>query len=311
MIKFLTSFLLIFILYSCNEFKSEKISQKLDTNIKKIEKVVNLKKNKNNIKEKIKINNKKSSIFYYIGDSYFIEGVEYLPIENYNYTEIGLSTFYGKELHKVKTINNDFNNVTELLGRHKTLPLPSMVKITNLDNGLSINIKIVDRHYDNGSLIQVSRKVAQLLGFYGDKIATVRVDILSDASKQWKSVALSLNEPEFNQTVSSAPTETVSISEIDNSTNNIAKDFSEILNPIEISSEKVQNFKLFLRIFNFENYDDIKNIMNNLDNNLKYTSEKNGLKYDLILGPLEKTDVNNLVSYFISKGYKETKIELN
>jgi len=310
-IKFLISFLLIFVLFSCNEFKSEKISQNLNTSVKDIEKVVNLKKNTNNIKEKTKINDEKNTIFYYIGDSYFIEGVEYLPTENYNYTEIGLSTFYGKELHKVKTINNDFNNVTELLGRHKTLPLPSMVKITNLDNGLSINIKIVDRHYDNGSLIQVSRKVAQLLGFYGDKIATVRVDILSDASKQWKSVALSLNEPEFNQTVSSAPTETVSISEIDNSTNNIAKDFSEILNPIEISSEKVQNFKLFLRIFNFENYDDIKNIMNNLDNNLKYTSEKNGLKYDLILGPLKKSDVNNLVSYFISKGYKETKIELN
>tara|TARA_B100000886_G_scaffold97438_1_gene64644 strand:+ start:371 stop:1306 length:936 start_codon:yes stop_codon:yes gene_type:complete len=310
-IKFLISFLLIFVLFSCNEFKSEKISQNLNTSIKDIEKVVNLKKNTNNIKEKTKINDEKNTIFYYIGDSYFIEGVEYLPIENYNYTEIGLSTFYGKELHKVKTINNDFNNVTELLGRHKTLPLPSMVKITNLDNGLSINIKIVDRHYDNGSLIQVSRKVAQLLGFYGDKIATVRVDILSDASKQWKNVALSLNEPEFNQTVSSAPTETVSISEIDNSINNTGKEFSEILNPIEISSEKVQNFKLFLRIFNFENYDDIKNIMNNLDNNLKYTSEKNGLKYDLILGPLEKSDVNNLVSYFISKGYKETKIELN
>ena len=298
-------------MFSCNEFKSEKIYQNLNTSIKDIEKVVNLKKNTNNIKEKTKINDEKNTIFYYIGDSYFIEGVEYLPKENYNYTEIGLSTFYGKELHKVKTINNDFNNVTELLGRHKTLPLPSMVKITNLDNGLSINIKIVDRHFDNSSLIQVSRKVAQLLGFYGDKIATVRVDILSDASKQWKSVALSLNEPEFNQTVSSAPTETVSISEIDNSNNNTGKDFSETINPIEISSEKVQNFKLFLRIFNFENYDDIKNIMNNLDNNLKYTSEKNGLKYDLILGPLEKTDVNNLVSYFISKGYKETKIELN
>ena len=40
-----------------------------------------------------------------------------------------------------------------------------MVTITNLENGLSINIKIVDRHYDNSSLIQVSRKVAQLLGF--------------------------------------------------------------------------------------------------------------------------------------------------
>ena len=54
-------------------------------------------------------------------------------------------------------ITNDINKVTELLGRHKTLPVPSMVNITNLDNGLSINIKIIDRHEDNTALIQVSR----------------------------------------------------------------------------------------------------------------------------------------------------------
>ena len=44
------------------------------------------------------------------------------------------------------------------------------------------------------------------------------------------------------------------------------------------------------------------------DNNLKYTSEKNNSKYDVIIGPLENTEANNLVSYFISKGYKETEI---
>ena len=65
---------------------------------------------------------------------------------------------------------NDINKVTELLGRHKTLPLPSIVKITNLENGLSLTIKIVDRHNDNASIIQVSRKVAQLLRFYKNKI---------------------------------------------------------------------------------------------------------------------------------------------
>ncbi|MDC3131367.1 hypothetical protein OA492_00470 [Pelagibacteraceae bacterium] len=309
MIKFLISFILIFIILSCGEFQNEKITTNIDTGINKIEKIV--KKNITKNTEIKKINNQKKTIFYYVGNTYFIEGVEYIPQEDYFYSEIGLSTFYGKELHKTKTINNDLNNVTELLGRHKTLPLPSMVKITNLDNGLSINIKIVDRHNDNGSLIQVSRKVAQLLGFYKDKVATVRVDILSDASKQWKNVILSLNEPEFNKTISSAPTEIVSISEIDNSINISDSNVSKKTDPVEILSEQVQDFKLFLRVFNFENYDKIQTIMNNLNNNLKYTSEKNGLKYDLVLGPLDKNEINNLVSYFISKGYKKTKIELN
>mgnify|MGYP003326622339 CR=1 FL=1 len=138
------------------------------------------------------------NIFYLIGDSYFIEGVKYTPKEDYSYSEVGLATFYDKELHNQKTLNNDLNKVTELLGRHKTLPLPSIVKITNLENGLSLTIKVIDRHDDNASVIQVSRKVAQLLRFYKNKIARVKVEILSDPSKQWKNVTMSINDEDFN-----------------------------------------------------------------------------------------------------------------
>ena len=104
------------------------MQKKIKNQVKKIEKSYE-KKN-----DDIQISNKqnKDNIFYYIGDPYFIEGVEYIPEENYSYSEIGLASFYGKELHNSKTINNDYNKVTELLGRHKTLPIPSMVKITNL-----------------------------------------------------------------------------------------------------------------------------------------------------------------------------------
>ena len=171
---------------SCKEIQKKQFSNQVNNGLKKIEEKIQEKNEKTKFIKEDQINN--NSIFYYIGEPYFIEGVKYIPEENYNYSEIGLSTFYGKELHNIKTINNDINKVTELLGRHKTLPIPSMVKITNLDNGLSINIKIIDRHDDNTSLIQVSRKVAQLLGFYKDRVATVRVDILSDSSKQWKNV---------------------------------------------------------------------------------------------------------------------------
>ena len=49
-------------------------------------------------------------INYVVGDPYYIEGVLYKPAENYNYNEVGLATYYGKELHNKKTINNDLNN---------------------------------------------------------------------------------------------------------------------------------------------------------------------------------------------------------
>ena len=68
------------------------------------------------------------------------------------------------------------------MGRHKTLPLPSIVKITNLENGLSLTIKIIDRHDDNTSVIQVSRKVAQLLRFYKNKITKTKKEGLANPS---------------------------------------------------------------------------------------------------------------------------------
>ena len=309
MIKFLISFIVILSIISCKEIQKKQINSKINDGIKKIEEIIEKKeinkKENNNI-----ITNNNDIIFYFIGDPYFIQGVEYVPKEDYNYSEIGLSTFYGKELHNVKTINNDYNKVTELLGRHKTLPIPSMVKLTNLDNGLSINIKIVDRHNDNTTLIQVSRKVAQLLGFYKDKIATVRVDILSDPSKQWKNVSMSLNEPDFDKTLSSAPTDIVSISNIDN-INLIEEEDKDISEPIKLNSEEVNDFELYLKVLNFENYDVIKKIVDNFNGDYNYTTEKNGFKYDIIIGPINKNEINNLVSYFISKGYKETKIIIN
>jgi len=309
-IKYLISCLLIIQIFSCKQIEDDKISTKIDNSIQKIEdKISNIKQNNNNIKNID--NNSNETIYYFVGEQYFIEGVKYLPEENYNYSEIGLATFYGKELHNTKTVNNDINKVTELLGRHKTLPLPSMVKITNLDNGLSLNIKIIDRHNDNSTLVQVSRKVAQLLGFYKDKIATVKIEILSDSSKQWKKVTTSLNEPEFDKTISSAPTEIVSISNIDDNDLKLKSQKIIDLEPIEINYNEVNKYELFLKIYNFDNYNTIKNLINSLEDSFNYTSEKNGSNYDLILGPIDKKQLNNLVSYFISKGYKETEILLN
>ena len=113
---------------------------KVEKKIVKVEKKIVEFVNVNKLKEKKQKNT--NTVFYLVGDPYFIQGVEYVPEENYSYVQSGLATFYDKELHKVKTANNDLNKVTELLGRHKTLPLPSIVKITNIENGLSLIIKI-------------------------------------------------------------------------------------------------------------------------------------------------------------------------
>ena len=135
MIKYLISLIFLLFIFSCNELNLNNVSDVVENSTNKIEKIIDNKKEDK--KEKNQLTNKKTkdNIFYYVGEPYFIEGVSYIPEENYNYSEIGLSSFYGKELHNIKTVNNDINKVTELLGRHKTLPIPSMVKVTNLDNG--------------------------------------------------------------------------------------------------------------------------------------------------------------------------------
>ena len=308
--KLIISLFFIF-LFSCDNISNNKVVNKIE-NAKNIiedktkENVAKLVEPKKNLDKE---NSTSENIFYLIGDPYFIEGVKYTPKEDYSYSEVGLATFYDKELHNQKTLNNDLNKVTELLGRHKTLPLPSIVKITNLENGLSLTIKVVDRHDDNASVIQVSRKVAQLLRFYKNRIARVKVEILSDPSKQWKNVTMSINDEDFNSTVESAPTEIVSISNIDDDIEESILQ-ENIEQPIELGFEKVENLELFLHINNFKNYEDIQKIVNEIQLKEKFTSVNMGDFSKLIIGPIENEVANKLVSTFILKGYKENEIIL-
>jgi rare lipoprotein A len=307
--------LLFFLLISCEQISKDEVINTIgNTKDIVVKKTIKSPDTSNKVKIKVEEDKtNKNSIFYLIGEPYFIEGVKYVPEENYSYEEIGLATFYDKELHNKRTANNDLNKVTELLARHKTLPLPSIVKITNLENGLSLTIKIIDRHDDNTSIIQVSRKVAQLLRFYKNKITKTKVEILPDPSKQWKNVTMSINDKDFNNTVESAPTEIVSISNIDEDLNTF-KDQTEdikIEQPIELGFEEVDNLDLYLYVNNFKNYQEIKNIVNEINLSDKYTSENIGNIYKLIIGPIDNKTADKLLSTFISKGYKESKLILN
>tara|TARA_Y100000590_G_C15721633_1_gene1013706 strand:+ start:1178 stop:2107 length:930 start_codon:yes stop_codon:yes gene_type:complete len=279
------------------------------------------KKIENNKKEKIifeknKVESKTSQIInslpiYFLGEPYFIEGIEYIPTEDYNYDQTGLASFYGKELHNVKTINNEYNKVTELFARHKTLPIPSIVKITNLENGLSVITRINDRGpRNNARIIEVSRKVAQLLRFYKSEVTKVRVQILSDPTKQLKIVSQSISNPEFNQTIDAAPTESVTISELNDFQNDETSDNENNLydQPIELGLEDINTNDLYVKISGFNSYEEIDLLKNQINNQYKITIEKDESKYSLIFGPMIIEDADNLFQILISKGYKQSKI---
>ena len=211
-------------------------------------------------------------------------------------------------MHNKRTVNNELNKVTELLARHKTLPLPSVVKITNLENGLFLIIRVNDRNHNNASIIEVSRKVAQLLRFYKTGIARVKVEIIADASKQLKIVTKSMNDSDFNITLDSSPTETVFISDLGETvydTNNLDKNIEQ---PIELGFEEISENDLLVKIKGFNSYEDVQNMIQLLNNNYKTTIQNDGNSYSAIFGPLNNIEANNLVQFLISKGYKNPEI---
>jgi rare lipoprotein A len=121
---------------------------------------------------------------YKIGKPYQVDGVWYYPKADMDYDETGIASWYGPGFHGQYTANGEIYDQNGLTAAHKTLPLPSMVRVTNLDNGRSIVVRVNDRGpFVNGRIIDLTRRDAQLLGFIDQGTAKVRVQVLKDESQ--------------------------------------------------------------------------------------------------------------------------------
>ena len=124
-----------------------------------------------------------------------------------------------------------------------------------------------------------------------------------------KIVTQSMNEINFNDTIDSAPTESVSISNIDST--NIESNKNEIIDePIEIGFEEVSDKDFLLKVYEFQSYNEAKSIFTEFDLKYKFVIQKEEEFYSLIVGPLNNDEANKLVLSFISKGYKKTEFIL-
>jgi len=120
----------------------------------------------------------KPAAAYKIGKPYQIAGVWYYPREQPDYDETGIASWYGPGFHGKPTALGEIYDMNALTAAHKTLPLPVTVRVTNLENGRSILLKVNDRGpFVAGRIIDVSRRGAQLLGFGATGTAPVRVQI--------------------------------------------------------------------------------------------------------------------------------------
>lgn len=122
---------------------------------------------------------------YKVGNPYTVSGVRYYPREDFRLVETGIASWYGPNFHGKRTANGEIYNQNDLTAAHRTLQMPSLVRVTNLENGRSVVVRINDRGpFKRGRVIDVSRKAAELLGFIGQGTARVRVEVLEKESRQ-------------------------------------------------------------------------------------------------------------------------------
>jgi rare lipoprotein A len=121
---------------------------------------------------------------YKVGDPYRLNGIWYYPAVDYNYDGTGIASWYGEAFEGKTTANGEVFRLNGLTAAHPTLPLPSMVRVTNLENGRALALRVNDRGpFASGRIIDVSRRAAQLLGFERQGTARVRVQIVVDESR--------------------------------------------------------------------------------------------------------------------------------
>ena len=129
---------------------------------------------------------------YKVGKPYKVDGRWYQPRENFQLVETGVASWYGPGFHAKKTANGETFDQNAMTAAHRTLQLPSLVKVTNLENGRSVVVRVNDRGpYKSNRVMDVSSRAADLLGFKGKGTARVRIEVLTEESKVLASAAKS------------------------------------------------------------------------------------------------------------------------
>lgn len=149
---------------------------------------------------------------YKVGSPYQIDGVWYYPKEDPFYDETGIASWYGEDFHGKSTANGETYDMMSLSAAHRTLPLPSIVRVTNLQNGRSILLRVNDRGpYARGRIIDVSKRAADLLGFQRNGTARVRVQYEGRATGEGAELAEGPAQP---STIHAAPLASVTSTDL-------------------------------------------------------------------------------------------------
>jgi rare lipoprotein A len=143
---------------------------------------------------------------YKIGQPYQVDNVWYYPREQPDYDETGIASWYGPDFCGKRTANGEIYDCNGISAAHRTLPMPVNVRVTNLENGKSLVVRVNDRGpYARGRIIDLSKRAAELLDVVQTGTARVRVTYLGRAPLQPGAATPSETPPQIANALPAAP----------------------------------------------------------------------------------------------------------
>lgn len=119
---------------------------------------------------------------FMVGNPYQVKGAWYYPKEDYRYNKVGIASWYGSAFHGRLTANGEVYDQLTLSAAHPTFPLPSYARVTNVETGSSLVVRVNDRGpYHPGRIIDLSNKSADLLDLRHSGTGAVRVQYVGRA----------------------------------------------------------------------------------------------------------------------------------
>jgi rare lipoprotein A len=112
---------------------------------------------------------------------YTVRGKSYTPmLDETGYYEQGTASWYGRKFHGYKTSNGEVYDMFAMSAAHKTLPLPSFLRVTNTENGKSVIVRVNDRGpFHEDRIIDLSYAAAYKLGYYNHGTAKVKLEAIT------------------------------------------------------------------------------------------------------------------------------------
>jgi rare lipoprotein A len=254
----------------------------------------------------------KSAGVYKVGNPYQIDNVWYYPHEQPDYDETGIASWYGPTFYGKYTANGEVYDGGALTAAHRTLPMPVNVRVTNLENGKSIVVRVNDRGpYARGRIIDLSRHAAELLDVVQSGTARVRVTYLSRADLDNGQPPPPQTAPEIASALPAAPTAKVDSSTLNTVTGApVAPPVQEKSLPVVVPGPPIQvatanqptgqvtkmqvpvATRLYIQVGAFSKLDNARTLLNKLGGDLRIsTLQRNGQTlYRVRTGPLNSVE---------------------